>query len=240
MKAKPYISYIRSLIVLALCSLVISCDSGSTDDGLVSVRYAITGSEGASVFVEYFNDQGWWVGQGRVIRAYTDWSYEFRVEESSQILMLSTNNVRDGEIQAEIFIDGKLHSSHTNTDSLRFERSSLAWLPEGGQILYWVQGARISPRPRILLPSGDTRDLSIPEPRPGFTDFGRGSLEANPRVGAPISISYSRPPIGSGRNCVELDLGYYFSELNRILALDSVQQCSFGEIDLKVEAVIPE
>ncbi len=213
-----------------------SCDSGGEGDGLVSVRYALSGSDGVSVYVGFFDKQNRWSGAS----VSSGWTYEFRVEEASRMLVLSTSEVRDGDIRAEIFIEGVLRSSHTNTDSLRYSRSSFEWTPGDGTLRYYFQSKDNITRPQIKLPSGEDSELVSTH---GYGDVIRGSKEFVGVAGAPVSMSLSRPEIGLSESsrCVELILDYAPTgdRDHGIYSLDSVEQCTTGAIDLRVEATLP-
>lgn len=225
--------YTHFLIIIGIAVFVSSCDT-SVEDDLVTVRYQVSNSIGGTVGIEYVDEYSIRGGSQSIEPI---WSHEFRIKESSQILYLSTFNVHEGQVTAEIFVDGKLMSSHSNTDSLRYRRSSIIWSKKSGTVGYSARGENTS-APMIKLPNGTNTSLT-----PYITrgDYIWSYLEVDSIENAPISLSISRPALSEGRSCVDLSL-FYIPEghiLGSPFYLDEVQQCTYGPVDLRVEAIIP-
>ncbi len=236
----------KQFLYILLAGLTLSaCDSGPADDGLVSVRYAVSSATGASAFVVYLDE----FGESKGVFAQDGWEYAFRTETGSQLLYLWTRDVVGGTIEASIVIDGEVrrsyehHSDPNGTQETQF--GTAAWGPNTGiELTYLVRGRRTMGETTVSTTSGVKR--FAPDGDYYYGNFYQVLERVTVREGFQATLETSREPIEvvdgmSSWQCVEASISMRVEivDLPFPLLLAKAEQCDVVPISISLAAVVP-
>jgi hypothetical protein len=236
----------KQFLHILVAGLTLSaCDSGPADDGLVSVRYAVSSETGASANMLYLDEFG--EPQGAVVQ--DGWEYAFRVEEGSQLVYMWTTNVVGGVIEASIIIDEEVrrsyeHGSDPNgTQETQF--GTAAWGPNSNiELIYLVSGSRIMGETTVSTTSGVKR--FAPDGDYYYGDYYQVNELLTVREGFQATVETSREPIEvvdgmASWQCVEASISMRVEtvDLPFPLLLSKAEQCDVVPISISLSAVVP-
>lgn len=227
--------------LLALLVVLAACDNGmgpDSDDELVTVRYAISSTTDGKATVLFLDENEEISGSTRTI-VEDGWTYTFEAQEGSQVLYLMTEKVIKGTVEAQIFVNDKLQTSHIHsapTTTLTRKIASSAWGSNSNiDLFYNIDGAFIE-NISLSVPAG-TEDISAPDQ--GHFNYCRIDRQLSINAGFNANVAISRNALDF-IGCVQATISYKpMEKLEHPLLLAAVEQCDVSPLNVSVSIPVP-